>query len=68
MAIRQQEIQLRKEIRNKQEKVRNQILYNQEQLRLQQEEQRKNNQFMLQMLQQQQQLFMDMINMFHNKQ
>ena len=44
------------------------MLYNQEQLRLQQEEQRKNNQFMLQMLQQQQQLFMDMINMFHNKQ
>ena len=29
------------------------MLYNQEQLRLQQEEQRKNNQFMLQMLQQQ---------------
>ena len=69
MAIRQQEIELRREeIRNKQEEVRNQMLYNQEQLRLQQEEQRKNNQFMLQMLQQQQQMFMNMMNRFHNKQ
>ena len=69
MAIRQQEIELRREeIRNKQEEVRNQMLYNQEQLRLQQEEQRKNNQFMLQLLQQQQQMFVNMMNMFHNKQ
>ena len=41
----------KKQIRNKQEEVRNQMLYNQEQLQLQQEEQRNNDQFMLQMLQ-----------------
>ena len=44
------------------------MLYNQEQLRLEQEEQRKNNQFMLQILQQQQKMFMNMMNMFHNDQ
>ena len=44
------------------------MLYNQKQLRLQQEEQRKNNQFMLQILQQQQKMFMNMMNMFHNDQ
>ena len=69
MTIRQQEIELRREeIRNKQEEVINQMLYNQEQLRLQQEEQRNNNQFMVQLLQQQQQMFMNMIKMIHNKQ
>ena len=41
----------KKQIRKKQEEVRNQMLYNQEQLQLQQEGQRNNDQFMLQMLQ-----------------
>ena len=83
MALRKQEVELRKEVVNLyREEAPNQIikffmfscifkfimLFFQEQLCMQQEEMRRNNQMMMQMQQQQQQMFIAMMNIFNKEQ
>ena len=68
IAIWQQGIELiKEELINKQEEVKNQMLYNQVKLQLQLEEQRNNIQFMLQMLLKQWRMLMNTTSMFHKK-
>ena len=69
MAFQKQGVELRKkEVNLYREEARNQTMFFQEQLHMQQEEMRRNNQMKMQMQQQQQQIFMAMMNVFNKKQ